>query len=972
MNSNQPEEQEFFLSPGDCIRILKKGAKKTAACVFIFAFILGAYGLIRPVEYYAEATFREKGNSQGAVGTSSSSSLTSYLLNGFSDKNKSEAKTMMLSKKLLNRVVEDLDLQGALSKKTRETAFIKNIGKNLIVEYFYLKKYRNYPLPEENLPINAVDINYTNEIPRTLTLFFDDDHLYKVFDSNKVLQGEGRVGAVFKGEDFRFTLNKGGNDSLGGDIYYLTLEPKDDVASRLAEEIVITSDAEDTSLLRLSFSHRDRHFTSQVINHLMYTYQLYLREEQNRISEEQIVYLNRREKEINDNLRVILDEYANRLSDEVSETGYAHSSKALEFLTKELQTYHQKEMKIYLDLKRENYLRDHHIPLDSRYQLDTSPTVLNDLLVEIRELNQLTDLLELALRNSSSKDLKEWQKSFSNQIEELSDIRRCVEDAKVILASLQTEKYPLPSVALFEHPKYLVRSWNSQLLSFQEEYLSALPWKKGSKKEELDQFSEQFISYLTNLLHILKVNENIIEERLAHQQAPQFEFQGIDLETSKELYINYSRQLSVIEGKILQLEFMLDQLQKDDFEVSSLSSVIDDPIVKDIVDNASKHMIAILDDSNSGIKEKVRLKKELDVQKRFLSLHLAQTVDLQHLKENLIKNKIHSLQNASLELTQQKISILENQFKDASDTHLSSLKQEMQLINQYTQELKKELSLLPKKWANERLIEHQIKMNSKMVEELTKLVESKNINYNLEIIQSAPLDPAVSPVRPSRPKVALFATLGALLGMMVSFGLLLINAIVKGVPASLENLELSGFNVSGTVGINVAADLAVWRRIIAFFSYRKQEASSMISGIGSCAVDSMQGVCETLSKRGESVLLINLDVCLSKESTLLQYLEGDVDSPHIFFDSRGFDRIEFGDETLYAQELCESSKMQEFILSLKKDYRWIIVASSELLISPFTDMLVKTFDSSVLFVKDEKLSEIQRYPKERVTVVCCS
>ncbi len=972
MESNPPEENEFFLSLSDCSQILKRGAKTLTACMFVFAFLLGAYGLVKPVEYHVEATFREKGNSQGAAGTSSSA-LTSYLLNGLSGRSKSEAKTMMLSRKLLTQVVKALGLQGSLSKKTAETAWIKNIGENLIVEYFYLKKYKDYPLPEEVLPLHLKTIVFDREVPLTLTLTFIDTDTYEVFDSNKNYLGKGVFGDTFHGDDFQFTLLQTTADSLEGDTYYLTLESQIDVAMKFFDKITIVADNEDSSLLKLSFSHRNRSFASRFLNQLMQTYQDYLREEQDRISEEQIAYLNRRKNEIDGNLRVILDDYAKRLSDEVSEIGYAHSSKALEFLTRELQSYHQKEMEIQLDLKRENYLRDHNIPLDSRYQSDSNPTALNELIVEIRNLNQMTDLIELSLRNSSSKDLKEWQKSFSQQIEELSDIRRCTEDANVILSSLQTEKYPLPTVSLFDHPKYLVRSWSDQLLYFQDAYLSALPWEKGSKKLELDQFRNQFISYLTNLLHLLEVNENVIEERLAHQQAPQFEFQGIDLETSKELYVDYSRQLSAIEATILQLEFMINQLKDQDFEISSLSSVIDDPVVNAIINQASKHMVAILDDSNRGAREKERSKKELDVQKRFLSLHLEQTVELKRLKEKLIKDKIQSLQNASLELTQQKISVLENQFKEASDTHLSSLRQEMQLINQYTKELKKELSLLPKKWANERLIEHQIKMNAKMVEELTKLVESKNINFNLEIIQSAPLDLAFSPVKPQRPKVILFAVLGGILGLFVGLGVLFVDVIVRGVPVSGQSLALSGFHVSGKGMADGAQQLSLWRRIIAFLDAKKNSTELVVAGVGHHAVSTIEGVCETLCKRGEKSLLIHLDPShsLSEEMqpSLLSYLEGDVELPKIFSNSRGFEQLEFGEESLYASELCQSNAMHELLESFKKKYDWIFLVSTEPLNTPFADMLVRSTDAAVICVKDERLSEIQKYPKERVSFV---
>src|ERR1700733_3139803 len=111
------EEYDFFISLEDCLTILKRGKSKILGFTLSFAVIAAWYPLTKPIQFEADATFKEKTNSQTGL---NSSSLASMFFSGLSVGGKSEAITMMKSRKLLTRVISTLGLQATLTKQRNE------------------------------------------------------------------------------------------------------------------------------------------------------------------------------------------------------------------------------------------------------------------------------------------------------------------------------------------------------------------------------------------------------------------------------------------------------------------------------------------------------------------------------------------------------------------------------------------------------------------------------------------------------------------------------------------------------------------------------------------------------------------------------------------------------------------------------------------------------------------------------------
>lgn len=257
------------------------------------------------------------------------------------------------------------------------------------------------------------------------------------------------------------------------------------------------------------------------------------------------------------------------------------------------------------------------------------------------------------------------------------------------------------------------------------------------------------------------------------------EFQGIDLKTSQDLFVSYTHKLNEIESQMMQNKFIISKMNQEDFELSSLGTILNDQISLDMSTKATLLAMNLKDSNNRSLKEQERIKEDLDLQKRFLSTHLENANQLLSLNENLMNYKVKSLQNMTLGLVKQQISLLQGNLTEYIESRIHNLKAEAEIIEQHKLALMNQMSALPSKWVSERMINLEMEVNQKMVEEVSKLVETKNISSNLEIIQSTVIDEAKAPIHPKSSRPFLFAILGSMIGALFSSTFLILRDLIK-------------------------------------------------------------------------------------------------------------------------------------------------------------------------------------------------
>ena len=276
---------------------------------------------------------------------------------------------------------------------------------------------------------------------------------------------------------------------------------------------------------------------------------------------------------------------------------------------------------------------------------------------------------------------------------------------------------------------------------------------------------------------------------------------------------------------------------------------------------------------------------------------------------------------------------------------------------------------LPKKWASEKLIDQELRINVAMVEEIAKVVESKNISNNLEMIQSAPLDISIPPTHPLKPRVLLFATLGGIIGLIFGISGQLASSAFRGLPASKENLELADAHVSGSISLTSQDNRETLRRLISHLCSNTPASGSLatkgstLAVVNGSGIDPSHEIALLMHKKGWKVLLLNLNFDQSAETgqspTLLQYLEGQAAAPFIQHTGQ-YDEIKSGGNSPFANELMSSKAFLNLIEKLKGHYDWIIGTSDATPNSPNAETLLNVFDHAVVNIHGESIEELRR------------
>lgn len=971
MNTEKSKpEKGYVLSWSDLRVVLKRSKKKIAYGAMAFALLASFFTLSRDVTYTAQGTFREKSKQPN----SGEKSLSAILMTGGATAAESMAISTIKSRRVLEKVVLQLDFQAAIKPKENRNFFLEkishyfsNIVNNIIVEEAYLSKKYKPVVKDPISPLLVKNVNYSGEIAATYELRFVDENHFKVYDIRGEVVGHGNLGEPVTLIDATFTIRKNLVSPISGQTYILSISPLSKVAQNLLANLVVEADKLDKTLLKINFHDIDRHRSSKFLNTIMQTYREFLVNEHVRVTEEQVAYLKHRQEDMDMQLVALMENHA---------VNIASNDSTIEFLVKTMQNYKSKLLNMDLEVKHLEKAQVEGISFFERHNADGESSVVQGLMSEIRKYRQQADTLEVALRNTHIHTPEVIQTTFNEYLDELQDIRQANKDARDLLANVDKGQFDPALNNLADNGRYLVKPWFEKIAEADSLQKSAVePEEKALQKEAYNDCLLHFSAYLKNLVHVFDVQEKTIKDRLTYQQNPQMDFQGIDLETANGLYITYSRELHSLEADLAQKEFIIQQLGQPEFEISSINAIMDDSISREIINKTSSLMLILKDEPNRTTKELERLRRDVDIQKGFLIVHLKQMCDILRLRELLLEDKIHALQNMTLELIRQKISIQEKHLNDFINSRLNNLKHERDVIVQHQNELQQELDLLPEKWASQKLIDQHMQSNLNIVHQIASMIESKTIAENLEVSQSAPFDEAITPVLPRDPKLLLFAAIGTLGGAFISFCFCLVQSAGRGVEATSENLNTLHQHVSGYISLKANSenienlshsDLETLRRLIVYLAPQDEQsiASNRILLIEGHGPQYAEVFAALMAKRGLKILLLPLsfnEQSLEGASPgLLDVLEGKASYPKIL---KGlyYDRIASGGYSPFSNELLESGTFKSLLEKFSTEYSWVIGYTDALPVSAAAESLLQLFSKAAVTLDGENLEQLSQY-----------
>jgi tyrosine-protein kinase Etk/Wzc len=987
MNANNDREDRFLLSIADILSLFRKYKLNIFYWALAFGFAASFFALLNPIRYRAEATFREKGVKSTQFSTSS---VLQALGGGSLVGGESEAASLMTSRKILKHVIDQLHLQGNLNVLSDIENYPKLIQRNFMLAWAAMFSRSPEPvLKDLSCPLKIENLQYSGEIPLAFLIELQKDGRYEVcaLNHSKRSVGWGQLNEPFQFEQLSFVLAPDHESQQPlPQSFSLTVNSLENTVKEIRTLLKVESAKIDKSLLTLKYEHRDRYLTCDVINAVMSCYQSYLKSYHTDMALTQLDYLGQRRDQLTKNLVTLMEKHADYLANDLYNSGFIESDKEIEFLAKNQNEFKRKLLDNELEINRLANINPGNLAYYDRHTShDGDSSIINSILTEMRNLKQSRDSLEIELQKKAIDQGVDLQSFFEHQLNELREIQQYLAEVREIAQQYDQGKWPDSNSKLLNDSRFLLKGWIDRLQNLRDD--PSNQWK---------EVNDNFKFYLSNLERLFEVHERILQERLIHHQNPSNEYQGISLEVATNLYLDYSKQLIQIEAEIRQNLFFINQIEDPNFEITSLSSGLTDNVSNAMIQKASELVLNLRDENNQSMREQGRIKEQLQLQRTFLIMHLKQMVQLMELHKQLIDEKIFALQNVSLELIHQRISLFEQNLQDYLKTRLFDLQLEKNLIKSHLESIHGEMSLLPQKWVSEKLIVQEVETNQRIVEEIVKLVESKNISHKLEVIQSAPVDLAIPPVHPLIPKVFLWGFIGFMFGGFLGSGVVLGKTLSKGVNVSVENLELIGFHVSGKMVSPLSSrfnkqlqegNFATLRRLQNYFERSKLAESSSSVENGSKLLLLLEGegpdyamdLADLLLKKRRRVLTLDLNFKETENENdilgLCQYLHGEISDPPIQKGIHG-DRIAAGGSSPFVLEMLGSPIFQELIEKLKSDYDWILAVSHANPLSAEAESLLSLFHFAAITLKEERMEELNVYnrfleqsPQNRLTFI---
>lgn len=451
-----------------------------------------------------------------------------------------------------------------------------------------------------------------------------------------------------------------------------------------------------------------------------------------------------------------------------------------------------------------------------------------------------------------------------------------------------------------------------------------------------------------------KLRENGLDARRIEKGAVEplgeIDFVGLDLHSAKQFWTEYTSKRDACQAQLRELVFLRERLNDPEYELSSTGAVYSDGVTNELLHKASAIALQLEDDQNRSQRDQQRLMEALQTQKKFLSQHLLQTIELTKLRSRLLEDKIEGLRQATISL----------------------LHTEKDLLDEKLDEINDKMKGIPEKWRRENLLLLKRELGMRMIEGMTQLAESKNISQHLYQVSSKTLDAATPPLKPKSFSIGLLLLLAGLAGSGGAYAFYFCKMLVNGVPVSVQQLKALGFPIAGALSRYCQTqlpeiceeDLETLRNLSDGI-LSCQIPNQCVAVIGGRHPDFTRPLAELIAMQGVKVAVVHFvfDALVRPDDRpgLWQYLNGEItDIP--LRPNGSYDFISSGGTSRYSVEWLSSPKFLEMIRFLKERYAVVLVYSSA---NP-----TKAEGRALLKIADTAIVSVQQETKEDLAVYC--
>ncbi len=392
--------------------------------------------------------------------------------------------------------------------------------------------------------------------------------------------------------------------------------------------------------------------------------------------------------------------------------------------------------------------------------------------------------------------------------------------------------------------------------------------------------------------------------------------------------------------KIEQLTHVQKQMMHADFEITSLSGILDDAVSQEIIQKASRFAFEKQDRVNYSDKDVERIEKGIEIQKQFVSQHVLQLLESYRLRSSVLESKIASLQKTTV--------------------HLLGI--EKKLIQKQLDSLHTKMQSLPEKWKRESQLLMQRDLSLGVVEGLTQLAESKNIHHQLFQVESKPIDRAFVSYKASKVYLLGQCFLFGMILAAIAFGRHFLRWLLKGTAITADTAKMLGVTFCGFLEKAGfcrleevrGEDKESLRRISAFISsYHAEKQSVCVSFFGKPLCHLIANIGSLLSLRGLKVLVVDCTPPLRHGQNQIGLYDYLMDKgPVTALQKEGVDWIAPGSyHGSFTELLCRKSFFA-LIAEKKKSYD-VIILSMEIEASAIEgNSLKEVSDISIVYGED--------------------
>jgi len=939
------EKEKTFILLADISRCFVRHWLKILFVMTCFLALGLWFAFNQPVRYRVIGTFKEaKGGDQRAAGQ-----VVQNLLSQVGMATSAQSCHVVKSFSLRKKVAEELGLQASIQTETRWELRKRTIKENWLAE-------RNIPLAEPDLFIFR-HVTYPYDIASNYFLIFLSPEKFEIQDNENKVLAAGAVGKVCVFGDVSFTLEKTPQQITLQYAYPLTLIPVEVALINLSNQFTTEPHMKDATLYEFVLAHRDRKLAKKVIDLLMEKYQEHLRNETDRVSLEQIAYLEKRKEELCCKMDEYLKDHVTYLKNNLGAKGFLNLGQHLQHISGRKQRFLDQQTSIETEMARLN-------DWSTSSRGAAMSGELGNLQKEMYEYKKQRDTLDLAFTFQKKSVKKQFSPPYAPQQEKFFTYQDklhqvCEAEEKIALAERGDSgaiASLFPSLfASINHFSNLRLKEQSQLNSMRKLYaptvseLKALRLRKSELENALKNQDkaalqlvhqmegleeEDLVSYIEHQLRIASLQENILKERLFYPQQGQEAFQGVDLKGARVIYHDYLHIRDEHEAKIRQLKFSKEHLEEPDFEYISLVQILPDGVSQQLARSMGELTQSMRDTRNLSERDLERMGRRLKKDQSNLKRHIDQTIELRQLQISLAEERISTIQAVILDLLNQEISLLDQQIEDRVKQQKKSLQLERKLIEKQLQEIESELVMVPDQWLKEYQLQFSSDMNLNMLEGMVRMVESKNIEHNLIQVQSKPIDQAFSSLAPIPPRLKIFALIGSFIGLMMGFAFAIALDFSRGFPLSFKNLQLQGRRICGRFRRKKiyrhldevkGQNLQVLRNLSA--AIPKSSLGCVTTLLSAKGSHYSRPFGELLAKEKKKVLHLDLDQMTKDPSGLFAYLNGD--EKNLSVKKQGaIDHIPMGLKDRFSIELLKRPLFERFLEDQKKNYDVIIIQTS--------------------------------------------